>query len=110
MKFGYIPKKTESPYKKAKTPFMKIAALQYQYDFPANFDHYQQKITQLVTKLAKQGVEILLFPEYAGFEMASFAPLERLSEWIPSYLDLFQKLSTQYEMFICSGSQIIRMT
>ncbi|HEY2811397.1 MAG TPA: nitrilase-related carbon-nitrogen hydrolase [Rhabdochlamydiaceae bacterium] len=86
---------------------LKIAALQYQYDFPSDWESYQQKISHLVGKLASQGVELLLFPEYAGFEMISFIDPEGLQELIPSYLDLFQSLSQQHRMYICAGSQVV---
>ncbi len=87
---------------------MKIASLQYQYDFPADFETYRKKISSLVADLAEKGVELLLFPEYAGFEIASFATLEKLQEWIPPYLDLFRQLSQKHRMYICSGTQIVQ--
>jgi predicted amidohydrolase len=86
---------------------MKIATLQYQYGFPADFESYREKITALVSAQAKQKVDLLLFPEYAGFEMSSFAPLDTLVEWMPAYIELFQQLSQKYRMYICAGSQIV---
>lgn len=87
---------------------MKIASLQYQYDFPKSFESYRQKVTQLVEGLSENGVELVLFPEYAGFEIASFSSLETLNEWIPAYLDLFQHLSLKHKMFICTGTQLVK--
>src|SRR5579871_699094 len=87
---------------------MKIASLQYCYDFPKNFDAYREKIARLVAEHAREGVQLLLFPEYAGFEMISFATLEQFYEDHSLYLELFCDLSKQHQMFICSGSQVVR--
>lgn len=87
---------------------MKIAALQYQYDFPSNFESYQQKISRLVEAMAEQKVDLLLFPEYAGYEIISWAPFETFQQWHPSWLNLFQDLSCQHKMFLCAGTQIVQ--
>lgn len=85
---------------------MKIASLQYSYDFPKSFEEYEKKISRLVQSHAAQGVQMLLFPEYAGMEMLSFAP-RSLQSYIPAYLRLFQSLSAKHQIFICSGSQFV---
>lgn len=87
---------------------MKIASLQYRYDFPPNFDAYQKKISHVVGAQASQGVQLLLFPEYAALEMLSFASLEKLQEDLSSYLELFQNLSRQHQMLICSGTHTVK--
>lgn len=83
---------------------MKVTSLQYSYSFPESFDAYQKKIIEIVRQQADQGTELLLFPEYAGLEMLSFTSLDRIQEYLPSYLELFQDLSHQYKMYICAGS------
>lgn len=85
---------------------MKIASLQYAYDFPKNFDAYQQKISRIIKDLASRKVDLVVFPEYAGLEMLSFTTMENLQEYLPQYLHLFQELSHQYKIYICSGSQV----
>lgn len=84
---------------------MKIAALQYSYSFPKNFQAYEKKITALVAQMAKSSVDLLLFPEYAGYEMASIANWEKD---MPAYLELFQQLSHDHQMYICSGTHVVR--
>lgn len=86
---------------------IKIASLQYRYDLPADFDAYQKKISRLVSYEASQEVQLLVFPEYAGWEMSSFAPLEKMQEYHTRYLELFQELSCKYRMLICSGTHIV---
>jgi predicted amidohydrolase len=83
---------------------LKIAALQYRYDFPENFQAYEEKITTLVKRLAGEGVQLLLFPEYAGFEIAS---IQNWQQQLPRYFALFQNLSCIYGMYICAGTQIV---
>jgi predicted amidohydrolase len=87
---------------------MKIAALQYQYDFPKDFSQYQEKISHLVAHEAKQGTQLLLLPEYAGMEMLSFAPLETLFGLLPRYLELFQSLSQRHRIWICAGTHFVK--
>lgn len=68
---------------------MKIAALQHHYE--AFLD--EKKITTLVERYAKKNIDLLLFPEYFGFEKHATVAL-------------FQTLSVRYKMYICSGSLI----
>ena len=75
---------------------MKLATLQYSYSFPEKFSEYEKKIRSLVEDIAKQGVELLLFPEYAGYEIASIKDWE---SQIPAYLDLFKDLSRGIDVF-----------
>lgn len=86
---------------------MKIASLQYRYDFHKNFKTFKKKISDLVALHAKQHVNLLVFPEYAGLEMLSFTAIESLQEHLPQYMELFQELSHKYNMLICNGSQIV---
>lgn len=88
---------------------MKVAALQYSYEPFADFSDYQQKITTLVDRYAEQGVQVLLFPEYAGVEMHTFAPsLQEMEDYLPDYLALFKHLSLSRRMMICTGSLVVR--
>lgn len=87
---------------------MKIASLQYRYDFPKDFNAYKKKISQLVKRHEDEGVDLLVFPEYAGLEMLSFSSLEDLSNDPSTYIDLFQELSYRHHMMICCGTQIVK--
>lgn len=84
---------------------MKIASLQYAYDFPTHFQSFERKIKTLIAELAKQGVDLVLFPEYAGFEMASIPGWEEL---FSKYLSLFQNLAQEHHMYICSGTHVVK--
>lgn len=84
-----------------------IVSLQYRYDFPDSFKAYQQKISHLVGEYASEGANLLIFPEYAGLEMLSFAPIEKLPDYFNSYIDLFQDLSHRHNIHICSGSHLV---
>jgi predicted amidohydrolase len=83
---------------------MKIATLQYCYDFPKNFHAYEKKIKTLIKQLANENVQLVLFPEYAGFEISS---IPKWQQELPSYLNLFQSLSHEHQMYICSGTQVV---
>ncbi len=88
---------------------MKIASLQYRYDFPKNFEAYQKKISAVIQEQASHGVDLLLFPEYAGLEMLSFTSIESLPDFLPSYIELFQRLSHKHRMLICNGTQLVKV-
>lgn len=87
---------------------MKIATLQYQYDFPKDFETYRGKIEKTVEFHAAQGIDLLLFPEYAGLEMLSFATLEQLDTYLPAYLKMFEELSLKHRMLICNGTHVVK--
>lgn len=58
--------------------------------------------------MAKQGVNLVLFPECAGNEIISFAPFKTFPEWLPSYITLFQSLSYHYQIYLCAGTQLVQ--
>lgn len=87
---------------------MKVASLQYRYDFPPHFDAYRKKIADLVAHHAQEGVELLLFPEYAALEMLAFTSIEELQEDSARYVDLYTELSVKHGMFICAGTHLIK--
>ncbi len=86
---------------------MKVASLQYRYDFPQSFEAYRDKIAQIVKE--QEGAELLLFPEYAGLEMLSFAPAEKVYDYHTAYVELFMELSHRHQMLICSGSHLVKV-
>src|SRR5690606_13986559 len=89
--------------------FMKVASLQYSYHPLNDFSDYQKRVTTLVDCYAEQGVQLLLFPEYAGVEMHTFAPsLQDMEEYLSDYLELFRHLSVSRRMMICTGSLVVR--
>jgi predicted amidohydrolase len=88
--------------------FMKVASLQYRYDFPSHFDAYRKKIADLVAQQEQEGVELLVFPEYAALEMLAFASLEELYENSTQYMDLYTELSVKHRMLICAGTHLIK--
>lgn len=87
---------------------MKVASLQYQYDFPHSFEAYQDKISDIVSEQEDRGTELLLFPEYAGLEMSAFASLETIYDYHSAYIELFMLLAAKHKMFICSGSHLVK--
>src|SRR5690242_13831405 len=88
--------------------FMKVASLQYRYDFPPHFDAYRKKIADVVAHHAQDRVDLLLFPEYAALEMLSFASIEELQKDSARYVDLYTELSVKHGMLLCSGTHLIK--
>jgi predicted amidohydrolase len=88
---------------------MRVVSLQYRYDFPQSFEVYRNKITQIVAQQASRGTQLLVFPEYAGLEMLSFAPAEKVYDYHAAYVELFAALSHRHQMLICSGSHLVKV-
>lgn len=95
---------------------IKIASCQYQLELLADWKAYVNKITTLVSAAKQQGAQILLLPEYAGVEIACkyyaseqelFAGVQPL---IPRYLELFQNLAQQYQLYIQAGTIVEQST
>lgn len=87
---------------------LRVASLQYQYDFPQSFEAYRDKISHIVQTQASKGAELLLFPEYAGMEMSSFAPLDKVYAYHSAYFELFKSLAIEHKIFICPGTHLVQ--
>lgn len=77
---------------------LKIGTLQYSFGFLGNFSAFEKKIGQIVQSCAKKSVQLLLFPEYLGLEANDS----------PAFVELFKKLSAQYGIWICSGTDVVQ--
>lgn len=93
---------------------MKIATCAYHPQFLPDWQDYEDKITAWVADAAGQGAELLVFPEYAGMELAGLAGAEvsadlhgsirAASEHFPRAVDLHAKLAKQHGVYILQGS------
>ncbi|MCL3882336.1 carbon-nitrogen hydrolase family protein [Marivita sp. GX14005] len=55
---------------------MKLAAAAYPMDVLSSFADYERKLTGWVSEAARNGAELLVFPEYGAMELATLAGLE----------------------------------
>ena len=53
-----------------------IAAAQYPIDWLESFSAFEKKLARWVEDGVRQGAELLVFPEYAGLELASLSGRE----------------------------------
>lgn len=93
---------------------MKIATAAYPLDWLENWADYEAKLTHWVSEAAENGAELLVFPEYAGMELASLAGIERSSdlhasidavnEFIGASDALYASLAKTFDCMILSGS------
>ena len=90
----------------------KIAACQYQIEHLSDWKSYTHKIETLVAQAKNQQAQLLLMPEYAGIEIAcnQFANDQQLfsalQPRLPTYLEFYQKLAQQYQIYIQPGTII----
>jgi predicted amidohydrolase len=93
---------------------VKVAACQYPIDRLTGWDGYAAKVETLVAEAAAAGAQLLLFPEYASLELASWqeepvradlqATLAALQPWLPPFLALHEGLARRYRVHLLAGS------
>lgn len=91
-----------------------IAAAQYPLDWLDDFAAYEAKLERWVEDAVREGAELLVFPEYAGLELASLAgrdaagdlvrSIDAVSEALPQADALHARLAHQHGVFILAGS------
>lgn len=93
-----------------KSPVFKIATTQYLVQQFSDWQAYASKITQLVKSAKAQGTDLLMLPEYAGLELAGWIKgdlsqqFSGIQELLSQYLELFQSLAQQHQIYILAGS------
>lgn len=87
-----------------------LAVVQYSLTIHSGFDDYADKIKILIQNAKNQRADLVLLAEYAGAEMTGWltgnpvSQFEQLQTFLPSYLDLFQQLAKQFNIYIQAGS------
>ncbi len=91
-----------------------IAAAAYPLDWFDSFEHYESKITRWVADAARQGAQLLVFPEYAAMELASLggvgiaADLEgalcEVAHHRPAVDALHVRLAAEHGVHVLGGS------
>jgi predicted amidohydrolase len=93
---------------------LSLALAQYPLDWLDGFSAYEAKLERWVAEAAKAGAKLLVFPEYAGLELASLAgreaaadlarSIEAASDVMPEADALHRRLAERYEVTILAGS------
>lgn len=99
---------------------VKIASAQYDIGQFNDWSQYVDKVTQWVDNAAAEGSDILLLPEYASMELVSLFPeniirslnkqLSAMQELHQSFVDLYQNLASQHQIYIQPGTFPLRMS
>ena len=95
-------------------PTLRVAAAAYPVRFLASWDEYAAGLTRWVEDAARQGAELLVFPEYAPLELVSLLPAElhhditgmrpALQALLPGFLALHERLAREHGVTIVAGS------
>ena len=93
---------------------MRIATSAYPLDPVQTWDAYATKLGDWVADAARQGAELLVFPEYGAMELAMLdgpeaaGDLERslhaVSRWLPDVDNLHSDLAARHGVHICAAS------
>ncbi len=70
---------------------------------------FRLRVARYVGSLARRGVELVVFPEYLGFEMPGGVSdtdevVERAAALYDDYIELFRELSVRHSVYIAAGT------
>jgi predicted amidohydrolase/ribosomal protein S18 acetylase RimI-like enzyme len=104
----YVPDKTS---KWTRVAPVRICAVQYQMRSIESFEDFASQVKYFVDVASDYKSDFIVFPEIFTTQLLSFLPSERpalsirkLSDFTKNYLELFTKLSVQYNINIIGGS------
>ena len=87
---------------------IRVSAVQYSYKTIKNFKDFEENVEILIEKA--EGSDFIIFPEAFTLEFQYLIPkydISRLHEFTVDYINLFTKLSEEYNQVIFAGSHII---
>lgn len=89
--------------------FITISAVSYDIKVGGGFKRLSKRTTLYAKQLISNGTELLVFPEYLGFEMASKLRevediAEEASSYYENYLEFFKELSKSLKIYILAGT------
>lgn len=97
---------------------MKLAGATYPLSWLESWQAYEDKISSWVAKAAKDGADLLVFPEYGAMELAALdAPqragtaqgsIDAVGEWLGPARRLFTTLAAEHGVHILSPSAPVR--
>lgn len=93
---------------------LKLAAAQYPIDWLDGWDTYVAKLTRWVEEAARDGAQLLVFPEYGAMELASLFPnpipgdlhrqLGAVASLEPQVVELHERLARRHGVHILGAS------
>lgn len=102
------------------TRVIRAAAAQYPIDEITSISAFEEKLAQWVQQAVAHGAQLLVFPEYAGMELARVAgrhvsrdlqgSAEALQFYIGHYKAAYAELAKRFGVFILAGSAPLRLT
>jgi predicted amidohydrolase len=105
--------------KTQKSMTLKVAAAQYPITYHQSLEAWRKSITAYVQKAAKQGTQLLLFPEYGSLELASLLPansqadiqlqVQQLQAFLPDFCQILSNLSQKHQLIIVAPSFAVQM-
>ena len=92
----------------------KLASAQYDIGFFEHWDEFAKKLDDWVSRAARQGARLLVFPEYGSMELTSLfgeavysdlaKQLHAMQSLLPRWFALHKSLAAQYDMHILASS------
>ncbi len=92
---------------------IKIAGAQYAIELLSDWQAFTSKVETVVSKAKDDGAQLLLLPEYCGIEVTpnqtngDLALFKDIQPWLPRYLEFYQQLAKQYQMYIQPGTIMV---
>lgn len=92
-----------------------LAVSQHPLCHVSQFSDYQALVSCRVKNAVEQGAQILLFAEYASFELASLfekqppqLQIDAMQVWLDDYLTLYQNLAAQHNCLMVTPSFLVK--
>ena len=92
----------------------KLASAQYDIGFFEHWDEFARKLDDWVSRAARQGARLLIFPEYGSMELTSLfgeavysdlaKQLHAMQSLLPRWAALHKSLAAQYDVHILASS------
>lgn len=105
----YITKKSDS--RLGKSPYVRIAAIQYQMRMIKNFKEFENNCEYFVDIASDYRSDFVVFPEMLTMQLLTFLPKKKpgtsirmLNNFTERYIELFSNLAIEYNINIIGGT------
>ena len=88
--------------------YLTIGIVGYNVRVGRGVSRFQERINMIVRDLSHLNVDLIIFPEYLGFDMVPISGLRNLIEdaasYYDNYIDIFRNASTKYNVYVLAGT------
>lgn len=93
---------------------IRVITSQYAIEQLPNWQAFVEKMSEWVSQAKAKGADLFVLPEYAGVEIYPQAEekdevfFDKMQQLLPQYMDFFQALAKKHQLYIQSGSILVK--